>query len=59
MAMSKEAQVASLYNLKSVVDGMISCVRGDVITLDKSLEVVAKAAMDISEKNIKSNAPGD
>lgn len=57
MSMSKEAQVASLYNLKSVVDGMISCVRGDVVTLDKALEVIAKAAMDISDKNQKQDTP--
>lgn len=50
MAMSKEAQVASLYNLKSVVDGMISCLRGNVMTLDKALEVISTTAMDISEK---------
>lgn len=54
MAMSKEAQLASLYNLKSVVDGMISCIRGNVIPLDKALEVISTAAMDIAEKYAKS-----
>lgn len=57
MAMSKEAQVASLYNLKSVVDGMISCVRGNVMTLDKALEVISTTAMDIAEKYQKVDPP--
>ena len=46
MAMSKEAQVASLYNLKSVVDGMVSMVKGGVLTFDKALEGIGTVCMD-------------
>jgi len=58
MAMSKEAQVASLYNLKSVVDGMVSMVKGGVLTFDKALEGIGTVCMDLSERNAKPDKEG-
>lgn len=50
MGLSKEAQVAALYNVKSQVDGMISAVRGNVLTIEQALKVLCQACSDLSDR---------
>lgn len=53
MAMTKEQQVASLYNLKSQIDGMISAVRGGVLSIEQVLQVIASAMVDLGDRVAK------
>lgn len=55
MAKSLNQQVASLYSLKSVVDGMTSSVKCGVIDYQKALTVIASQCEELAKKDSDSN----
>lgn len=57
MSMKKEQAVASLYNLRSIVDGMVSSVKCGVLPMSKALEVIGQTVLELTTKDENSAPP--
>lgn len=51
MAMAKKQQIAKLYNVRSVVDGMITAVDAGALSLDQALSTITAVLSKASEEN--------
>ena len=55
---SKEMLKAKLYNLKSVIDGMIAATDGNVLTPDQAIGVINMSVGKLNEENEKTKDRG-